>query len=53
MTSDTWFFPPLANLEESFLGYISLMASVFFPHMKMDISDPFTNFLRRNTGVAC
>jgi hypothetical protein len=52
MVSDTWFFP-LANLEESFLGYIPLMTSVFSPHMNMDIAELFTEFLRRDTGVAC
>ena len=52
MISDTWFFP-LTNLEESFLGYIPLMTSVFPPHMNMDIAELFAEFLRRDTGVAC
>ncbi len=52
MVSDTWFFP-LAKLEESFVGYISLMTSVCFPHMNMDITELFTEFLRRDAGVTC
>jgi hypothetical protein len=52
MVSDTWFFP-LANLEESFLGYIFPMTSVCFPQMNMEIIDLFVEFLRWNKGVAC
>ena len=52
IVSDTWFFP-LAKLEESFVGYISLMTSVCFPLMNMNIAELFTEVLRRDAGVAC
>jgi hypothetical protein len=35
------------------MGYIFPMTSVCFPHMNMDIAELFTEFLRRDTGVAC
>jgi hypothetical protein len=52
MVSYTWFFPQ-ASLEESFMWYIPPYEMCVFPHMNMDIAELCTEFLRRETGVAC